>query len=140
MNKRQKQLAQIHIAKRELGLDEDTYRDLLESETGRRSAADMDEAELEAVIIRMKNCGWQAYPRRPKNMEVPGKARLKKTEALLADMMLPWAYADTIAQRKFGVRLCQWCTSEQMGGIIKELDTFLRLFSNILIYKYLITS
>ncbi len=38
-----KKLAVIHIVKRELDLDDDLYRDILERETGVRSAKDLDE-------------------------------------------------------------------------------------------------
>ncbi len=38
-----KKLAVIHIVKRELGLSDDVYRDILERETGVRSAKDLDE-------------------------------------------------------------------------------------------------
>jgi hypothetical protein len=38
-----KKLAVIHIVKRELGLSDDDYRNILERETGVRSAKDMDE-------------------------------------------------------------------------------------------------
>ncbi len=38
-----KKLAVIHIVKKELGLTDDEYRDLLERETGVRSARDLDE-------------------------------------------------------------------------------------------------
>ena len=38
-----KKLAVIHIVKRELGLSDDDYRDILERETGVRSAKDLDE-------------------------------------------------------------------------------------------------
>ena len=38
-----KKLAVIHIVKQELGLSDDEYRDILERETGVRSAKDLDE-------------------------------------------------------------------------------------------------
>ena len=38
-----KKLAVIHIVKRELALSDDEYRDILERETGVRSAKDLDE-------------------------------------------------------------------------------------------------
>lgn len=38
-----KKLAVIHIVKRELGLSDDEYRDILQRETGVRSAKNMDE-------------------------------------------------------------------------------------------------
>jgi len=38
-------LARIHVLKKKAGLDEENYRDLMERETGRRSAKDLSEAE-----------------------------------------------------------------------------------------------
>ena len=38
-----KKLAVIHIVKRELGLSDDEYRDILQRETGVRSAKDLDD-------------------------------------------------------------------------------------------------
>ncbi|WP_153769248.1 regulatory protein GemA [Labrenzia sp. CE80] len=43
-------IAKIHVLKRDCGLDDDTYRDLLHRETGKRSSADMNEAERRKVI------------------------------------------------------------------------------------------
>jgi len=39
----------VHVRKKESGLDDDSYRDLLERETGKRSAADLSNDELERV-------------------------------------------------------------------------------------------
>ena len=47
---RAKQLAVIHLGKKKLGLDDDTYRARLERATGKRSAGDLTEAERLKVI------------------------------------------------------------------------------------------
>lgn len=52
-------LAMVHIARKDLGLDEDTYRDVLERVTGRASARDLDERDLSKVIDAFKVKGWQ---------------------------------------------------------------------------------
>lgn len=49
--------AAIHVAKKQLGLDEDTYRDLLARVTGKRSAKDMSDAERQAVLDEMRRQG-----------------------------------------------------------------------------------
>jgi phage gp16-like protein len=43
-------LRAIHGARRRIGLDEDTYRDVLERVTGKRSLRAMNEAERRAVL------------------------------------------------------------------------------------------
>lgn len=45
-----KKLAVIHIVKRELCLSDDEYRDLLERETGVRSAKDLDEKGFQRLM------------------------------------------------------------------------------------------
>jgi hypothetical protein len=52
------QLAAIHIAKKDLGLDEETYRGMLQEVTGRRSAKDLDHRQAQQVIDHLKKRGW----------------------------------------------------------------------------------
>ena len=52
-------IAKVHIAKKDLGLDDETYRGVLERVTGKRSAKGMGEAELTAVLDEFKRLGWQ---------------------------------------------------------------------------------
>lgn len=50
-------LAAIHVAKKQLGLDEDTYRAALVSITGKASAKDMTEAERNKVVAVFRDRG-----------------------------------------------------------------------------------
>lgn len=52
-------LATIHIAKKQLGLDDDTYRDFLERETGKRSAADLTDVERRKVVLAFERQGFK---------------------------------------------------------------------------------
>ncbi|MGZ2500408.1 regulatory protein GemA [Rhizobium leguminosarum] len=51
-------IAAIHVAKKQLGLDDDTYRAKLERITGKRSAKDMSEAERATVLSVFRNEGF----------------------------------------------------------------------------------
>ena len=52
-------LAKMHVAKKQLGLDDDTWRDLLERETGKRSSKDMTDRERGRVLEVLKNQGFK---------------------------------------------------------------------------------
>lgn len=49
----------VQVGRRELGLDEEGYRALLESVTGARSAKGLSAAKLDAVITAMKGLGFK---------------------------------------------------------------------------------
>ncbi len=49
----------VQVGRRELGLDEEDYRALLESVTGVRSAKGLSAAKLDAVITAMKGLGFK---------------------------------------------------------------------------------
>nr|WP_321460425.1 regulatory protein GemA [uncultured Cohaesibacter sp.] len=53
-------LAKIHIAKKELGLDDATYRALLLRVTGKDSSGRMTETERAAVLSELKRQGWKS--------------------------------------------------------------------------------
>jgi len=52
-------IAAIHIAKNQLGLDDDTYRAKLENITGKRSTKDMTEDERQLVLTVLRNDGFK---------------------------------------------------------------------------------
>ncbi len=54
--------AAIHVAKKQLGLDEETYRDLLTRVTGKNSSADMSPAERSSVLAEFRRLGFEPTP------------------------------------------------------------------------------
>lgn len=61
---RQSLLACVHIAKKDLGLTDDTYRAVLERISGGRSSSkDLTDRELELVIASFRARGWAPRPK-----------------------------------------------------------------------------
>lgn len=54
-----KSIAAIHVAKKQLGLDDETYRNALHQVTGKSSTADMSEAERQKVLERFRQQGFK---------------------------------------------------------------------------------
>ncbi|MER8990439.1 regulatory protein GemA [Mesorhizobium sp. M0678] len=52
-------LAAIHVANKQLGLDEDTARDLYERVTGKRSLRQMNDRELRLVVTEQRRQGFK---------------------------------------------------------------------------------
>lgn len=71
---RQSELAQIHIAKKDLGMEDDAYRALLMDVAKVDSSSKLDFQGRHAVIHRMKALGWKPKPRKvgPKSNKPKG--------------------------------------------------------------------
>lgn len=61
--RRRSMLAKIHVAKKQLALADDDYRQIMMQETGHASAGDCSEAELERVIGRLQAQGFKPLPK-----------------------------------------------------------------------------
>lgn len=68
---RARDLAQIHIAKQQLALDDDTYREMLFTLTRKRSASELDAHERNQVLQHFISRGWK--PR-----QAPSPERVRK--------------------------------------------------------------
>lgn len=105
MDSKKSDLAKIHIAKKQLVMDDDSYRDMLHDIAGVRSAAQLNQKQRWSVIRELKKRGATFTKSnkhgKPKNFDkLPDY--VTKVEALLADMKLPWSYADSIAKNITG--------------------------------------
>lgn len=70
----------IHVARRQLGLDDDTYRAVLIRVTGKSSSGDMTEAERQAVLQEFERLGFR---KTSKGSRKPLEGRFaKKLQAL----------------------------------------------------------
>jgi phage gp16-like protein len=123
-------LAQIHIAKAQLGLDEETYRSMLWTVGRVRSAADLDYAGRNAVLEHMKARGFKTTA--PKEKRASGwdwvnnaagdrQAMLRKIAVMLKDAEREKAYADGIAKQMFGVDLVAFCKPDQLHRIVAAM-------------------
>lgn len=120
-------LAKVHIGAKALGMDDDTYRDMLEALTGQRSAGKLTEKQLALVIAAMRKRGWADEDQRPARKKPKARTApdcrplLDKVGALLADSGRPWAYAVGMVKRMYGVERLEWAQPEQLRGVIAAL-------------------
>ena len=123
--RRTKELARIHIAKKELGLDEDVYRDILKQVCNVDSAKDLDQPGRNKLMAYFRGKGWgkENYTKgRPHNMQAPGRKRqLSKIEALLAEAGRPWSYVDGMVKKICKVDKLEFCTPALLSKIIAAL-------------------
>lgn len=119
-------LAKIHIAKKQLRMDDDVYRAMLQQVANVQSAAALDARGIEKVLKHMEALGakftkgkFQASKR-----TTPAKdktALASKIKALLADGKYPDTYADSMAMRMFGVERWEWLPAEELFKLIGAL-------------------
>ena len=126
-------LAKIHIAKKDLCLDDGTYRDVLRRVTGKDSSSKMLISELERVIYEFGNLGWKpSAAAKPKHGKKPTvstampsrQSIMDKIEAILADMGLHWNYAHRTANNMFGKEKLDFCTDDELHKVMQGLAVY----------------
>ncbi|WP_423197429.1 GemA protein [Cupriavidus sp. H19C3] len=118
-------LAKIHIAKKQLAMDDDTYRQMLESVAGVRSAKDLTPIGAAKVLRHLEKSGFKnarQHGRRPAAAGADRQKLLGKIEALLAEAKRPWSYADAMAARMFQIDKLDWCDADQLWRITAALQ------------------
>lgn len=74
------QLSVIHLAKKQLGLDDDTYRAVLKTHGGVESSKDLDAAGFEAVMRYFKRCGFESTWRKRNFGDRTGMASARQVD------------------------------------------------------------
>jgi len=129
-DRRKAELARIHIAKAKLGMDDDTYRDMLWTVARERSAGDLDDAGRARVLDHLRGLGFDdrgAPPNQaPRRMRKPpnDKSRLIwKARELCKNATPPRddKYLDAMAHNMFHVEQFIWCTPAQLHSIVAAL-------------------
>jgi len=128
---RRKCLAKIHIAKKELKLREEEYRDLIAATVpGKGSAADLDDGQLQQLLDRLYALGWR--PRLPRSAERPLPATVWKARQLWLQLYergavhsSQWTALARFAKRMTGVGDLRRLTGKQAAIVIKALKRWL---------------
>ena len=123
---KKKMMQLVHIGKKQLALDDGTYRAVLEQVTGKASSKDCSALELRKVVEHMESHGFKVTPAKKHKTYKPDAATAKqplidKIEALLADSKLPWSYADAIAKQMYGIDKLTFCSARQLSGVVTAL-------------------
>lgn len=133
-DQRRRELAAIHLGKKELGWDDEMYRSVLHQETGKTSAADLSQVERAAVLDRMRELGFRrtragASPRRPRPAGSPQLALAGHLWRELADLGVVRDGSDSALQafglRMTGVSRLEWCSPRQLVVVIEALKAWL---------------
>lgn len=121
-------LAKIHIAKKQLGMDDVTYREMLRSVAGVESAGKLDVHGLDAVLAHLRRAGFKAkrqvrFPGKPQARQVRLECRalMSKVEALLAEAKRPWSYGHGVAKRMFKIERLEWLDAQQIHKVVQAL-------------------
>ncbi len=131
---RQNDLAAIHIAKKQLGLDEDAYRDLMATVCGGiRSSGDLDAAGRQRFRAHLEKCLQESGVRPAK----PARKRLPRDEAKVWSLWMQLADAGQVQERtmkainvwvkaQIGVDALSFLNDQQMQLAIERLKMWLR--------------
>jgi len=140
-NSRQGLIRLIHVAKRDLALDDETYRAMLTAVTGEASSADLTVPQLERVLAHMKKSGFTVRHKTPKDRprdsrHPPGglsrsiaqDAQSKKIRALWLSLHDMGAVRDcseaalgAYVRRIAHCDALQWLDSDQASRVIETL-------------------
>ncbi len=118
-------IQKIHIAKGQLGFDDDMYRDFLALHSGgKTSCSDMTVPVLFKVLNAFKDAGFRVKSKKHKKPYATKEkqALMDKIEALLADSGKPWAYAEAVARNMHGKYRLQWCDVGELRAVMIALQ------------------
>ncbi|CAI0904834.1 Mu-like prophage protein gp16 [Serratia ficaria] len=117
----------IHVAKRDRRLDDDTYRQLLQSYTGLSSTKDMSVKQLEDVMEALYKLGFQRSFKRPGKITATDE-QSKKIRSLWLEMSEAGFVRDSserainaYVHRITGVGRLEWLGTDQASRVIETL-------------------
>jgi len=140
-NTRQSLIRLIHVAKRDLKLDDETYRAMLTAIVGKESSADLDVPQLERVLAHMKRSGFTVRHKtrvdRPRDSRhtagtlsrpIHQDAQSRKIRALWLSLRDMGAVRDaseaalgTYVRRIARIDSLSWLSAEQASRVIETL-------------------
>lgn len=138
---RQRLIRLIHVAKRDLQLDDDTYRAILQRVGGKDSSSDLTVPELEKVLEHMKRSGFKVRSK----AKQPASAKSSRPLAQDAEskkIRALWLFMHQIGvvknpseealasyvKRITGVDALQWINGDQAETLIESLKKWAMRF------------
>ena len=115
MMDRNRAIAAIHVGKKAAGLDDDSYRDLMQRETGRRSSRDLDDSGLRRMLTVLDGL-------KPKD-GAPTRHRVRKDSR-------------PIARKVVALWLMLWNLDEVVNPSDTAIDAFVKRTTGKLALKF----
>lgn len=130
---RNRDLQLIHIAKKDLGMDDDAYRSIILGISNQRvrSAADLTGPERAALLKHLKACGFRPKQPIPKDVfpDTPEWLKVWSLWQQLADAGLVrdrrGAALAKYVTHQVKVAAMAWVTPQQLHGLIEQLKQWL---------------
>ncbi len=160
MNPEAKRLLRlVHVGRRELKMSEDDYRALLQSVTGASSAKGLGVIQLDAVVTRMKECGFKVRKKASqsgvKRYSPPSSATVRAPE--VRKIRAIWitmhndgflqdgsedalcSYIQRMTANKnggVGINRAEWLTSTQADRVLEALKKWhIRLMTDVILSR-----
>ncbi|UCD88496.1 MAG: regulatory protein GemA [Desulfobacterales bacterium] len=128
-------LAIIHIAAKELGLDDEAYRKVLQTQAGVRSAKHLNHRGFRAVMKHFETRGFQ--PRSAARRPMPSNRARMATAGQIKKIYAQWATLEGcwyetgsfwktlrgFLQKRFRVKHEKFLTLEKAGQVIEALKS-----------------
>ena len=123
----------VHVAKKEMGIDEDTYRGMMMDVTGKASLTQLNDREVEQLVEHFKAKGWQAKPKSPpkfagSHSKGADHPTARKARALWISLYQLGAIEnaseralETFVKRQMGIDRLAWANQGQMDKVIEGL-------------------
>lgn len=134
MDQRRADLAAIHMGKKSLGWDDETYRDLLRQLTGKSSSAELSVLQRGVVLDTMRELGFQraaGSAARPRST-TPRASQADKVRALWDDLVALGGLRDSsdralvaFVERQTKKSRLEWCTPHELNKVIEGLKAML---------------
>ena len=148
-------LTLVHVGRRELSLDDEDYRALLESVTGSRSAKGLKAAQLEAVVTAMKGLGFKVKGNTTGRRSPPSATHVQAPEVrklraiwitMNNDGLLHDGSEDALgsfirrmtanANGGVGINRAEWLTSIQAERVLEALKKWhIRLMTDVILNR-----
>ena len=116
-NLRRRLIAAVHVRAKQLGLDEDTRRDIQLRVTGKASCRDMNLRELRAVADDMRSAGRRTGPIDASRPIERTDGMRRRARQLAAELGAGDRYLDAITRRQSGVAFDE-ASPGQLRGVI----------------------
>jgi len=125
---RHKTYGRIHCLMAELGISDETYRDILHVQFRKASKSDLSDRQLLQLIDHLESLASPGsrvpnhesrIGKKPRNMAVAERKDLmEKIEACLAERQLPWSYAEAMANRICKKKALEFCGPHDLWKIV----------------------
>lgn len=135
---RQRQIAQIHIAKKELGMDDDTYRAMLQGVAGVDSSSKLDFAGMTKVLKHLRAAGfkgtaaggneWAYVFRLSPDRQLYAKKIYRLAQRLgVNGQPLTKSYIEGISRQMTGcTKPLEFCSPDDLHKIVQALEVHVK--------------